>query len=74
MAYFRSRARRNQSWKTSPVASANGTTAASNGAYPLEDVEEDKVSAAFKNGVLTITVPKSAEAKNVRRIAINRND
>jgi HSP20 family protein len=40
---------------------------------PLEDVEEDKVSAAFNNGVLTITVPKSAEAKNVRRIAINRN-
>jgi HSP20 family protein len=40
---------------------------------PLEDVDEDKVSAAFKNGVLTITVPKSAEAKNVRRIAINRN-
>jgi hypothetical protein len=23
--------------------------------------------------VLTVTVPKSAEAKNVRRIAINRN-
>ena len=40
---------------------------------PLEDVDEDKVSAAFKNGILTITVPKSAEAKNVRRIAINRN-
>jgi HSP20 family protein len=40
---------------------------------PLEEVEEDKVSAAFKNGVLTITVPKSADAKNVRRIAINRN-
>ena len=40
---------------------------------PLEDVEEDKVSAAFKNGVLTITVPKSAKTKNVRRIAINRN-
>jgi HSP20 family protein len=40
----------------------------------LGDIEEDKVSAAFKNGVLTITVPKSAEAKNVRRIAINRND
>jgi len=38
-----------------------------------EDVEEDKVSAAFKNGVLTVTVPKSAEAKNVRRISINRN-
>lgn len=40
---------------------------------PLEDVDEDKVSAAFKNGVLTITVPKSAGANNVRRIAINRN-
>ena len=40
---------------------------------PLEYVEEDKVSAVFKNGVLTVTVPKSAEAKNVRRIAINRN-
>jgi HSP20 family protein len=39
----------------------------------LEDVDEDKVSATFKNGVLTTTVPKSAEAKNVRRIAINRN-
>ena len=40
---------------------------------PLEDVDEDTVSAAFKNGVLTVTVPKSGEAKNVRRIAINRN-
>ena len=40
---------------------------------PLEDVDEDKASAAFKNGILTITAPKSAEAKNVRRIAINRN-
>jgi HSP20 family protein len=40
---------------------------------PLEDVDEDKVSASFKNGVLTITMPKPAEAKNVRRIAINRN-
>jgi HSP20 family molecular chaperone IbpA len=42
-------------------------------AFNLRDVEEDKVSAAFKNGVLTITAPKSAEAKNVRRIAINPN-
>ena len=40
---------------------------------PLQDVEENKAAAAFKNGVLTVTVPKSAEAKNVRRIAINRN-
>ena len=40
---------------------------------PLEDVDGDKTSATFKNGILTITVPKSAEAKNVRRIAMNRN-
>src|SRR5262249_57349953 len=39
---------------------------------PVEDVEEDKVSASFKNGVLTITLPKSAKAQErVRRIAIN---
>ena len=39
---------------------------------PLDDVEQDKASALFKNGVLTVTVPKSREAKaNVRRIAIN---
>ncbi len=37
------------------------------------DVEEDKIDAAFKNGVLTVTMPKSAESKpNVKRIAINR--
>ena len=40
---------------------------------PLQDVDEDKTSATFKNGILTITVPKSAEANNVRRISINRN-
>jgi HSP20 family molecular chaperone IbpA len=41
---------------------------------PLQDVDEDKASASFRNGVLTITVPKSSEARdNVRRIAINRN-
>jgi HSP20 family protein len=40
----------------------------------LEGVDEDQASAAFKNGLLTITVPKSAGAKSdVRRIAINRN-
>ena len=41
---------------------------------PLQDIEEDRASAAFKNGVLTITVPRSPEAKNnVRRIPIDRN-
>jgi HSP20 family protein len=39
---------------------------------PVDDVEEDKVSASFKNGVLTITLPKSAKAQEkVRRISIN---
>ena len=39
---------------------------------PLEDVEDDKASASFNNGVLTVTVPKAREAKEkVRRIAIN---
>ncbi|KLK93990.1 molecular chaperone Hsp20 [Microvirga vignae] len=36
------------------------------------DVEEDKIDASFRNGVLTVTMPKSAEAKpNVKRIAVN---
>ncbi|HLG87871.1 MAG TPA: Hsp20/alpha crystallin family protein [Alphaproteobacteria bacterium] len=39
---------------------------------PVEDVEQDKVSAAFKNGVLTVTLPKSPQAETkVKRIAIN---
>jgi len=39
---------------------------------PLEDVEEDKAEASFKNGVLTVSLPKSANARTgVRRIAIN---
>ena len=33
-------------------------------------VEEDKVQASFKNGVLTVTLPKRAEAKP-RRIEIH---
>jgi HSP20 family protein len=37
------------------------------------DVEEDKIEASFKNGVLTVTLPKSAESRpEVRRIAVNR--
>ena len=40
-----------------------------------QDVDEDKVEASFKNGVLTVTVPKSAQAASpVKRIAINAAD
>ncbi|HZV20644.1 MAG TPA: Hsp20/alpha crystallin family protein [Hyphomicrobiales bacterium] len=39
---------------------------------PVEDVEEDRVSATFKNGVLTVTLPKSPSAReNVKRIPIS---
>ncbi len=39
---------------------------------PLDEVEEDKVEATFKNGVLTISLPKSDKARaGVRHIAIN---
>ena len=39
---------------------------------PTDEIEEDKVSASFKNGVLTVTLPKSAKAQeNVKRITIN---
>ena len=39
---------------------------------PVEDVDEGKVTASFKNGVLTVTLPKSARAQEkVKRIAIN---
>jgi HSP20 family protein len=38
----------------------------------VDDVDEDKISAAFKNGVLTVTLPKVAQAQaKVKRIAIN---
>jgi HSP20 family protein len=38
---------------------------------PVEDVEEDKVSASL-NGVLTVTLPQTAKAQQkVKRIAIN---
>lgn len=36
------------------------------------DIEPDRVSASFKNGVLTVTLPKSENAKSkARRIAIS---
>ena len=39
---------------------------------PLEEIEEDKVVASFKNGVLTVTLPKSAKAQEkVKRVAVN---
>lgn len=39
---------------------------------PIEDVDQDKISAAFKNGVLTVTMPKLPQAESkVKRIAIN---
>ncbi len=40
-----------------------------------QDVDEGKIEAAFKNGVLTITVPKTAQAASpMRRIAITNGD
>src|ERR1700756_3437983 len=39
---------------------------------PVEDIEEDKVNASFRNGVLTVTLPKTARGqRQVKRIAIN---
>ena len=39
---------------------------------PLEGVEEDKAEASFRNGVLTVSLPKSEKAREgVKRIAIN---
>jgi HSP20 family protein len=39
---------------------------------PVEDVDEGKAAASFKNGVLIVTLPKSARAQEkVKRIAIN---
>ena len=41
---------------------------------PLDNVEADKAQADFRNGVLTVTLPKSEQAsENVKRIAINTN-
>jgi len=39
---------------------------------PVDEVDEDKATAWFKNGVLTVALPKLAPAKeNVKRIAIS---
>jgi len=39
---------------------------------PVEDVDQDKVSAAFKNGVLSVTMPKVPQAQSkVKRITIH---
>ena len=39
---------------------------------PVEDIDEDKVSASFRNGVLTVSLPKTAQAqRQVKRIAIS---
>jgi HSP20 family protein len=41
---------------------------------PLDGVQEDKAEANFRNGVLTVSLPKTEQAsQNVRRIAINSN-
>jgi HSP20 family protein len=41
---------------------------------PLDGVEEGKAQADFKNGVLTVTLPKSEQSnRDVKRIAINTN-
>ena len=39
---------------------------------PVDGVDEDKVTASFKNGLLTVKLPRSeAQLANVRRITIN---
>jgi HSP20 family protein len=39
---------------------------------PIDDVDQDKVSASFKNGVLTVTMAKAPQAQSkVKRIAIS---
>ena len=40
--------------------------------HGLDGIDENKISASFKNGVLTVTLPKSTTAmENVKRITIN---
>lgn len=40
---------------------------------PLDGIQEDKAEASFRDGVLTITLPKSEQTRSaVKRIAINK--
>jgi len=40
---------------------------------PVEDIDVEKASADFKNGVLTVTMPKAPQAESkVKHIAINK--
>lgn len=42
---------------------------------PVDDIDEEKVSASFRNGVLTVTLAKSSNAqKKAKRIAINSEE
>ena len=39
---------------------------------PVEDIEEDKVNASFRNGVLTVTLPRLPQAqRQAKRIPVN---
>ncbi len=38
------------------------------------DIDEDHVSADFENGVLTVTLPRTEQKTNARRIAIGNRD
>jgi HSP20 family protein len=41
---------------------------------PLDGVQDDKAEANFRNGVLTVSLPKTEQAsQSVKRIAINTN-
>jgi len=41
---------------------------------PLDGIEHDRAKVDFKNGVLTVTLPKSEQqTRNVKQIAINAN-
>ncbi len=42
--------------------------------FPLDGAQEDKAEANFRNGVLTISLPKTEQAsQSVKRIATNTN-